>query len=299
MGRQNDRIPAMNNDSTTVGEVGPRPKRGAIWAGVVFAIVFPSIVTWIYFVLAADWSPAAQRVTGGVLKSAQFLFPIVWTLVVLGQGKEIRSLFSLGGTPLSPRHRAWLARRDSSTPSAGSFGRATLSRRTGIVLGIAFGLAVTLGGWMVYRGLLGDSPLFLAAAEKMRAKIAGFGLDSTGKYVALGVFYSFVHSFLEEYYWRWFVFGQLRRLVPLWPAIVVSALGFMAHHVIVLGSYFGGLSWITLLLSSAVAIGGGFWAWLYDRSGSLLGPWLSHLLVDAGIFFVGYALVRSALAGAY
>jgi len=23
-----------------------------------------------------------------------------------------------------------------------------------------------------------------------------------------------------------------------------------------------------------VAIGGGFWAWLYDRSGSLLGPWL-------------------------
>ena len=29
---------------------------------------------------------------------------------------------------------------------------------------------------------------------------------------------------------------------------------------------------------------GAAWAWIYHRSGSLLGPWLSHLLIDAGIF---------------
>jgi membrane protease YdiL (CAAX protease family) len=115
------------------------------------------------------------------------------------------------------------------------------------------------------------------------------------KYVALAVFYSLAHSLLEEYYWRWFVFGQLRRLLPLWPAIVVSAVGFMAHHVLVLSLYFGWWTWPTMLLSAAVAAGGGFWAWLYDRSGSLLGPWLSHLLIDAGIFFVGFHLVRQTL----
>jgi membrane protease YdiL (CAAX protease family) len=162
-------------------------------------------------------------------------------------------------------------------------------------VGIVFGLAVTICGWFVYRGLLFDSTLFVAATEKMRVKIAGFGLDSAAKYAALGVFYSLVHSFLEEYYWRWFVFGQLRRLVPLWPAILISALGFMAHHVIVLGTYFGGLTWLTLLLSAAVAVGGGFWAWLYERSGSLLGPWASHLVIDAGIFVVGYDLMRGTL----
>jgi hypothetical protein len=32
--------------------------------------------------------------------------------------------------------------------------------------------------------------------------------------------------------------------------------------------------------------------WLYRRSGSLLGPWLGHLLVDALIFTVGWDLVR-------
>jgi uncharacterized protein len=261
------------------------PNLMAIWAGVLFALVFPSIVTWIYFVLAASWSPAAQRMTGGALKGAQFLFPVVWAVVALGQRNVVGSIFSrgTGNGVAGPR------------PSPGPHRRAALSRTTGIVVGIVFGLAVTLGGWFVYRGLLVDRMPFVAVVAKIQAKIAGFGLDSTAKYAALGVFYSLVHSFLEEYYWRWFVFGQLRRLVPLWPAIVVSAIGFMAHHVIVLGTFFGGITWLTLLLSAAVAVGGGFWAWLYERSGSLLGPWASHLLIDAGIFVVGYDLMRGML----
>ncbi|HEY2412175.1 MAG TPA: CPBP family glutamic-type intramembrane protease, partial [Pirellulaceae bacterium] len=197
-----------------------QPRRSLTWLGVVFALVFPSVVTWAYFVLAASSSKAVQGITFGALKAGQFLFPIVWTLVVL-------------------RERPRWAR----------------PRLSGLGAGIVFALAVILGGWLVYRELLSGSALLIAAAGKIRTKIAGFGLDSAAAYAAMGLFYSLVHSFLEEYYWRWFVFGQLRRLVRLWPAITFSSIGFMAHHVIVLGSYFGGLSWITLLLSSAVAIG--------------------------------------------
>jgi hypothetical protein len=36
---------------------------------------------------------------------------------------------------------------------------------------------------------------------------------------------------------------------------------------------------------------------LYRRSGSLYGPWLSHLLVDAAIFWIGYDLVADLLVG--
>jgi uncharacterized protein len=238
------------------------PSCGAIWAGVVFALVFPAIVTWIYFVFMASAGKGVQGLTYSSLKCVQFLFPVVWAVCVLGQ--QVR----------------W-----------------ERPRAAGIVAGILFGLAVTVCGWLVYRELLSESAVFEAAAGKIRAKVAGFGLDSVAAYAAMGLFYSLVHSFLEEYYWRWFVFGQLRRLVPLWPAIVVSSLGFMAHHVIVLGAYFGGLTWPTgtvptLLLSAAVAIGGAFWAWLYERSGSLIGPWLSHLIVDAGIFLLGFELVH-------
>jgi membrane protease YdiL (CAAX protease family) len=48
-------------------------------------------------------------------------------------------------------------------------------------------------------------------------------------------------------------------------------------------------------LSFAVALGGGFWAWLYERTGSIFGPWLSHLLIDAGIFWIGYDLIRQSM----
>jgi uncharacterized protein len=49
-------------------------------------------------------------------------------------------------------------------------------------------------------------------------------------------------------------------------------------------------------LSAGVAVGGAFWAWLYERTGSIFGPWLSHLLIDAGIFWIGYDLIRQSIA---
>jgi membrane protease YdiL (CAAX protease family) len=72
----------------------------------------------------------------------------------------------------------------------------------------------------------------------------------------------------------------------------------MAHHVVLLGVFFNQTLWLAWLLGSAVAVGGIFWAWLYERTGSLFGPWLSHLLIDAGIAWIGYDLVRQMMNGA-
>jgi membrane protease YdiL (CAAX protease family) len=160
-------------------------------------------------------------------------------------------------------------------------------------LGLAFGLAVAAVMLVVFHNWLKSTAFFAAAEGQMREKIAGFQLGQPWKFVALGVFYSLFHSLLEEYYWRWFVFGQLRTMVPLWAAVSISSLGFMAHHVIVLASYFGLASPVTWVFSLGIAVGGAFWAWLYYRSGSLLGPWLSHLLVDAAIFAAGFEIVHS------
>ena len=73
------------------------------------------------------------------------------------------------------------------------------------------------------------------------------------------------------------------------------SLAFALHHVIVLAFYFGWRSPATVAFSLGVALGGAVWAWIYHRSGSLLGPWLSHAVVDAAIFAVGYQLLRSVL----
>src|SRR5262249_51499854 len=148
-------------------------------------------------------------------------------------------------------------------------------------LGLALAAAILLAFQFAAKpaGLIPPS-----AVAAVRDKIAGLGFDSPLLFLTLAIFYSIVHSLLEEYYWRWFVFGQLRLLTPLPQAIAVSSLGFMAHHVCVVSVYFGWFSPESIALSLAVAVGGALWAWLYQRTGNLVGPWISHALVDAAIF---------------
>jgi membrane protease YdiL (CAAX protease family) len=227
------------------------------WAAVIFALVLPTVVTLAYFVLAASFPAKVQQVVYGGAKFFQFTFPILWVLWV--QRKPIKL------TPF-----IW----------------------QGVPLGLLFGLITAGAMYTLYDWGLEDSALLAAAAGPMRAKIAGMDLASPKLFIAVGVFYSLVHSLLEEYYWRWFVFGQMKELTKVSTAIVVSSLGFMAHHVLVIGTYFGFLSPATWIFSLCVALGGAFWAWLYHRSGSLLGPWLSHLLVDAAIFAIGYEIAE-------
>jgi len=231
----------------------------ADYLAVTFALVFPTIITVAYFILAAGYPAIIQQTTYSLGKLLQFTFPLVWVCAI-------------------QRHKpCW------TKPAANDLG-----------LGTAFGLlvgAVIVGGYFF---VLKPAGTLGVASAAMQEKLAGAGIEGVVPFVALGVFYSLGHALLEEYYWRWFTFGQLRRLAPLGVAIFVSSAGFMAHHVLVLAWYFGWFTLVTILFSLSVAVGGAVWAWMYQRSGSLWGVWLSHLLVDAAIFIVGYDLVFGA-----
>jgi membrane protease YdiL (CAAX protease family) len=125
-------------------------------------------------------------------------------------------------------------------------------------------------------------------------KLHGLGAETLGRFVLLAAFISLAHSFLEEYYWRWFVFGRLRQYMPLGAAMAVSSLAFMAHHVIVLSVYLPGgwRFWAGVVPFSLCAAGGGVaWAWMFHRTRSIYGPWLSHLIVDAALMALGYDMV--------
>jgi membrane protease YdiL (CAAX protease family) len=164
-----------------------------------------------------------------------------------------------------------------------------------LLIGAAFSAVIVAAGWIVFNSVLRETSAFTVAATKIHDKIAQFGIDAAWKYAILGVFYSLIHSLLEEYYWRSFAFQQLRKLIPLWPAVLISAMAFAGHHIIVLSEFFREVPWLAWLFASAVTVGGVFWAWLYERTGSLYNTWLSHLLIDAGIFWIGYELVREPL----
>ena len=233
-------------------------------------LLYPSLLTWVYFVALADAVPVVQQGAYGLGKAIQFALPLL--VLVL------------------PGLKQW---RASATVRS-------LSNAVAMRWGAAFGLAA---GGLIWVGAVSwfiPSGLMVEAVEPLRAKLGGFQLDSPGRFLALAAFYSLVHSGLEEYYWRWFVFAILRGAISeSFPRTTIAASGAVAgssvafglHHVIVLAQYFGWASPLTWCFSAATALGGVYWAWLYHRNGRILPVWISHALVDAALFAVGYRLV--------
>jgi membrane protease YdiL (CAAX protease family) len=230
---------------------------------LIFALLFPTVTTWLYLVvLGSEPGAAAQpslavRISFAVGKVIQFALPLVYV------GCLERDRIRLAGPT-----------------------------RRGMGMGIGFGLLVGLAMIGLFFGGLGQTELFAETPAKIDRMLRDMSFATPGKYLLLAVAYSVGHSLLEEYYWRWFVFGWLRRHVPVGAAIGVSALGFMAHHVVLLTVFFPGRFWVLALpLSLGVAVGGAVWAWIYHRSGSLYAVWISHGLVDAAIMAIGYKML--------
>ena len=244
----------MSND---ISELPANPARRDL-AAIVFALAFPTLMTWVYFILLTESSSGLQLAAKSIGMVIQFGFPVFWVVCVQKQ------------------RLSW-----------------PRPKRDGLLIGGLFGLTIMAATFAAYFLWLKPSGAFDSAAVAVREKIVAFGINSTVKYAALSAFFVVLHSLLEEYYWRWFVFAQLRRVTTLGQAIAISGLGFMAHHLIVLSVYFGWGTFLSLFFSLGVAVGGVAWAWLYHRSRSLYGPWLSHCLVDAGIFAVGYEILSS------
>jgi len=225
---------------------------------LAFGLAFPSLLTLVYFVVLSEAARPVQQGVYVVGKALQFGLPV----------------FLLLRRHPRPWSLAWPSGR-------------------GAALGVAFGLAVLVAGLALHHGVLVPHRVLDGApAAAIRAKVLGFGVTGPWRFLALGAFYSLVHSAAEELYWRGFVFGGLREVCRPGRAALWSSAGFTAHHVILLSVFFGWGSPWTWALSFAVGLGGAFWAWLYQRSGSLVGPWLGHLLVDAAIFLIGWDLVR-------
>lgn len=220
---------------------------------LLFALTFPAVMTWFYF--AQGGPPAKPIYTIG--KVIQFALPLLWWAA-------------------TDRSRLRLPKPSTS----------------GLPAGLLFGTGVAIAIFAPYFGWLKQGPLAETLAAQARIKTAAFGIDSPPLFLLFALFLSVIHAFLEEYYWRAFVFAELRKITPLAAAVAISSIGFMAHHVIVLAVYFPGRFWtLAMPFSLAVAAGGAVWAIFYARFRSILPGWLSHSLIDAAIMLVGYDLL--------
>src|SRR5262249_5687569 len=198
---------------------GPPRRRGAAMRRerplLFFALLYPTLLAWFYFVqLAGDASRPnpAQQAAYGVGKAFQFVLPVLFFW--------------------------WFdrSRLQASRPRFDKLGFA-----------IGFSLVTAAAMFLLYFGWLKQTPVFASAPERIGEKLRQFGLKCAVGFLAIGLFVSLLHSLLEEYYWRWFLFGRLRDHFSFPAACTVSSLGFMAHHVIVLAVYLPGYFWTAVV----------------------------------------------------
>ena len=221
-----------------------------------FLLFFPLIQAWLYFVMMADWNTVIQQGTYFATKLIMLVFPLVYMLIIAKEPFLVRKF-----------------------------------NTRGLIEGSLFGLGVLVAMCLLYYlwlkpiGLIGPGTV---VGDAISTRVSGFGMRTPMLFILFGGFVSLIHSGLEEYYWRWFTFGQLSRVVSKSAACVISGLGFMLHHIVILGVYFGLAHPATYIFSFGVSVGGMYWAWLYFRKDSIYAPWLSHAWIDLAIFILGY-----------
>ncbi len=234
-----------------------QPRTFARRVVVLLGLAVPTVITWVYFVRLMNAPQPWPQVAFAGGKIFQFALPITW-LLLGGRGQWPKA-------PATRRH----------------FAEGLLAGAGIVTVGLA---AVFL--WLAPSGAL--SPLIETSRERQDA----FGIDSLAAFTAFGVFYALVHSGLEEWYWRGFVMAGLEDSLARPYAILIASLAFGAHHLLLLATFFDGVTPLALLLAGSVSLGGAMWCGMRARHGHLYGAWLSHGIVDAAIFVSGWLLVN-------
>ncbi|HNO79304.1 MAG TPA: CPBP family intramembrane metalloprotease [Phycisphaerae bacterium] len=225
------------------------------WACVILAMTLPFCGSLFYFVILKE-----SKVAQGLYASVK-VFTLLWPLIAI----------------------RWIGirRRIRSSPPPNHHVRALpFGAISGVIIGASI---ITLFNLTPARDYV------MQMAPRLRERLEFFGIHSVGVYMVWCVFLAGIHSLIEEYFWRWFVFETLLTLVARPIAYALAALSFALHHYVLCWQYVSPIG--ALIFGTGVGVGGLIWCWMVSWQRTLAGTWLSHAIVDAAIFVVGYQIL--------
>lgn len=104
-------------------------------------------------------------------------------------------------------------------------------------------------------------------------------------FIWVALYISLVNSMLEEFFFRGFIFLNLKKLVRSKQAYIFSAFVFAVYHVAIMGNWFSPL--IFLLAMAGLFAGGLIFNYLNESSSTIYGSWIVHMMANFAINTVG------------
>ncbi len=157
------------------------------------------------------------------------------------------------------------------------------------ILGIGWGILMSAVVFIAFESLseMTRTEMLARVAKKISV------LKIAEHFLIYGIVLSFVHSLLEEFYWRFFIFNAWKEKLPQFKitAHLVAGLAFTLHHFTVTVHYFD-LSF-GMILGLGVWAAGVIWSCVYVKERSLLGVWISHIIVDLALISIGFKALAS------
>lgn len=112
-----------------------------------------------------------------------------------------------------------------------------------------------------------------------KSKITATSFIFVGLYITLG------NSFIEEYFFRGFIFLNLYELKSKKIAYIYSSLLFGLYHIGIFRTWFN-FGLVGLALIGLISIGFVF-CWLDTKSNNFINSWIVHILADSSIIIIG------------
>lgn len=148
-----------------------------------------------------------------------------------------------------------------------------------VFLGIGV-YVIILGAYLVLREFI-DLSMIKDTLDK------NLGVNKEN-FIWVALYISFINSLLEEFFFRGFIFLNLKKLAKSKQAYILSAFAFAIYHVAIMGSWFHPL--IFLLAMAGLFVGGLIFNYLNESSSTIYGSWIVHMMANFAINTVGFIM---------
>lgn len=158
-----------------------------------------------------------------------------------------------------------------------------IKRRKDLIYSIILGIGVYLVILIAYFSL--KSFINLDNIIELLDKNVNVNKDN---FLWISIYISFINSLLEEFFFRGFMFLNLRKTSGRKLAYIVSASFFSVYHVAIMGSWFSPIIFIVAMLG--LFIGGIIFNYLNEKSENIYNSWIVHMMANFSINTVGFIM---------